>query len=669
MGCAVGHLFNLVEKEKNGWKYPVWDIEWRPSYEINKKSDFSEKYVRVLEKLAKRADEFTVACDFDIEGSTIGWNVIRFICSQKDGRRMKFSTLTKDELVASYEHASPHLDFPFIEAGETRHFVDYLYGINLSRALTLAVKKAGLFKLLSIGRVQGPALKIVVDREEDIKNFKSEPFWNIFLQGYVDEQKIVAEHILGNIFEKDKVDVILAKTKGYPAVVQSVEKKSSQVFPPPPFDLTTLQMESYRYFGVSPKETLAIAQDLYTAGLISYPRTSSQKLPASLGHRSLLEKLGKLKEYANICQELLGEKRQPVEGKKVDPAHPAIFPTGEQASLEGRQQKVYDLIVRRFLSCFAAPLEREIVKVIIEVNGELFVAKGMTIQQYGWQHIYHFAKLEEQELPVMQQGDSIQQSEISVKEDVTKPPKRYSDASLIKELEKRNLGTKSTRAQIIDNLVQRNYIKDKSLEATSLGIATVKTLMQFCPDILDEKLTRHFEEEMDAIMEGKKNMPEVLEESKRFLLQVLTHFKEHELAIGQGLLEATKETRHVLSRVAACPVCKEGELIIRSGKFGMFVVCNKYPACKTTFSVPSGALVKPSDQVCKECSFPQVMTIRKGKRPWLYCLNKVCPAKLRWREEQVKKQVAEGVVITPPKVKKEKVVKPKRVRKKVTITE
>jgi len=160
-----------------------------------------------------------------------------------------------------------------------------------------------------------------------------------------------------------------------------------------------------------------------------------------------------------------------------------------------------------------------------------------------------------------------------------------------------------------------------------------------------------------------------LEESKRFLLQVLTHFKEHELAIGQGLLEATKETRHVLSRVAACPVCKEGELIIRSGKFGMFVVCNKYPACKTTFSVPSGALVKPSDQVCKECSFPQVMTIRKGKRPWLYCLNKVCPAKLRWREEQVKKQVAEGVVITPPKVKKEKVVKPKRVRKKVTITE
>ena len=102
VGCAVGHLFNLVEKEKNGWKYPVWDIEWRPSYEINKKSDFSEKYVRVLEKLAKRADEFTVACDFDIEGSTIGWNVIRFICSQKDGRRMKFSTLTKNELVSSF---------------------------------------------------------------------------------------------------------------------------------------------------------------------------------------------------------------------------------------------------------------------------------------------------------------------------------------------------------------------------------------------------------------------------------------------------------------------------------------------------------------------------------------------------------------------------------------
>src|SRR3989338_7530814 len=268
---------------------------------------------------------------------------------------MKFSTLTKDELGSSYENAMPHLDFPLIESGETRHFADYFWGINLSRALTLAVKSAGAFKLLSVGRVQGPALKIIADRELEIKNFRSEPYWEISLDGTINKNHIKASHVSGKIFEKKKAESILKNTKGKKALISNLEEKETSQSPLPPFDLTTLQTESYRYYGISPKETLAIAQDLYTAGLISYPRTSSQKLPASLGHRSLLEKLGKLKEYANICQELLGEKRQPVEGKKVDPAHPAIFPTGEQASLEGRQQKVYDLIVRRFLSCFAAP--------------------------------------------------------------------------------------------------------------------------------------------------------------------------------------------------------------------------------------------------------------------------------------------------------------------------
>ncbi|MEK6812706.1 MAG: DNA topoisomerase, partial [Nanoarchaeota archaeon] len=241
VGCAVGHLFNLAEKEKNGWKYPVSDIEWKPSYEINKKSDFSEKYLKVLEKLAKKASEFTVGCDFDAEGSLIGWNCIRFIAHQKDGKRMKFSTLTKDELIHSYENAMPHLDFPIIEAGEARHVLDWLAGINLSRALTLAVKSAGLFKLLSIGRVQGPALKIIVEREEEIKKFKPEPYWELFLDGKAKGKEIHAVHEAGRIFDKKQASSLFKKTNQKPAIVESVEQKSSSIPPPPPFDLTTLQ--------------------------------------------------------------------------------------------------------------------------------------------------------------------------------------------------------------------------------------------------------------------------------------------------------------------------------------------------------------------------------------------------------------------------------------------
>src|SRR3989344_3939730 len=179
VGCAVGHLYSLAEKKKNGLTYPVFDIEWKPAFEIKKASEFSEKYLNVLKKLAKKADSFVVGCDLDIEGSLLGFNILRFVYHKNDAKRMKFSTLTKDELIESYEHALPHLDFPLIEAGETRHKMDYFWGISLSRALMSSIKAAGSFKILSAGRVQGPALKIVVDREREIAKFKPEPFWQV----------------------------------------------------------------------------------------------------------------------------------------------------------------------------------------------------------------------------------------------------------------------------------------------------------------------------------------------------------------------------------------------------------------------------------------------------------------------------------------------------------
>ena len=207
--------------------------------------------------------------------SLIGFNVLRIACGKKDAKRMKFSTLTKDELRESYEKASAHLDFPLIEAGETRHMMDYFWGISLSRALMASIMAAGSFKIMSAGRVQGPALKIVVDREHEIKNFKPEPFWQLELK----TKEFSAWHKKDKFFDRKEFDQVLQRTKGKDAAVVKLSTSEARHAPPFPFDLTTLQTESYRYFGISPKETLSIAQDLYTAGLISYPRTSSQKLP------------------------------------------------------------------------------------------------------------------------------------------------------------------------------------------------------------------------------------------------------------------------------------------------------------------------------------------------------------------------------------------------------
>jgi len=178
VASAVGHLFGLTYKQgQKGW--PIFEIEWEPSYE-KKSAAFTKNYYDVLNKMAKKAKEVIIATDYDIEGEVIGWNVLRFICKKNNAKRMKYSTLTKDELVKTYENPMKELDWGQAYAGETRHILDWLYGINLSRALMEAVKKTGTFKILSIGRVQGPALKIIVDREKEIANFKQEPYWEVY---------------------------------------------------------------------------------------------------------------------------------------------------------------------------------------------------------------------------------------------------------------------------------------------------------------------------------------------------------------------------------------------------------------------------------------------------------------------------------------------------------
>lgn len=641
VGCAVGHLFNLKSAD-TGWVYPTFNLEWTPSYKMHKASAFTKQYISTLQELCKKASDIVIACDFDTEGSLIGWNVIKYICKRKDGKRMKFSTLTKKELVDSYENASNHLDFPQIKAGETRHTLDALFGFNLSRALTLAVKTTGKFKILSSGRVQGPALKIITEREKEILAFKPEPFWEIELEGSANGKPLLAEHEAGKFTEKDKAESILKKTKGKKAKVAEVKKIEFLQEPPFPFDLTTLQIEAYKVFGISPKETLLIAQDLYTQGLISYPRTSSQKLPAAIQYIDVIKELQKQKDYANLCKEILKGKLKPNEGPKSDPAHPAIYATGEipKKSTE-RQQKIYDLVVKRFLATFSTPAKRQTMTIVTDVNKEKFISRGTLTLEPGWHTIYEpYVKLKEEELPDVKEGDEIKVKKISLLEKETQPPKRYTEASIIRILEKKNLGTKATRAAIIDALYSRQYINEKAIEATKLGLAAVETLTKYCPEILDEALTRKFEEEMDQIIEGKQKEEQIIKGAKEFLTKVLEKFKKNEKKIGEGLAEAALVTREELSTVAPCKVCNKGNLVLRRGKFGLFIACNQYPECKTTHSVPANALIKPVEGECPHCKSPVVLVIRKGKRPFKYCISKVCPARLAWIEEQKKKAAA-----------------------------
>lgn len=627
VACAVGHLFSVVEKNKKGWIYPIFDVEWKPSF-ASKGSEHTKAYYEVLKKLSKDANEFTLACDYDVEGEVIGERVLTFICGKKDARRMKFSTTTKDDLLDAYINVYKHIDKKLAEAGITRHELDWMWGINLSRALTLSIKEAGFgFKVLSSGRVQGPALHMLCEKEKEIAKFKPEPYWELQLLGSIHKNAIEAWHKDDKIFDKKKVDTIYKKVHAEKkGVVDSVEKRRYKHAVPVPFDLTSLQIEASTVLGMSPKLTLDVAQDLYTNSFISYPRTSSQKLPVSINYKKILSKLSK--NFVKECNYLLNLKDlKPKEGAKTDAAHPAIYPTGEfSKKITGRNAQLYELIVRRFFSVFGEDAERETVSVNIDVKEEIFIAKGTRTVFKGWHELYEkFLRIEEQTMPDVKKGDIVDISKIELLSKQTTPPKRYTQASIIKELEKRDLGTKATRAAILDNLYERGYIEGTSITVSPLGLKTDGTLEEYCPEILDEKLTRHFEEEMDSIQEGKKGHDNVIDDAKKFLTKALKHFKENELKIGKALGGINREMRDKAAYIGKCPVCKKGDLNIRRGKFGFFIACSRYEeGCSTTFKVPSMGLVKSALKNCDKCGYPIILHIRARRKPEEYCINLDC---------------------------------------------
>ena len=629
--CAVGHLYGLGQKkDEKKWAFPVFDIEWQPSYETRKTAAFSKKYLQAIKKLSKGADEFTVATDYDIEGEVIGLNVLRYACKKKDANRMKFSTLTKDDLIEAYEKKSKTLDWGQANAGETRHCLDWYNGINYSRALTAAYKTTGGFKILSIGRVQGPALKIVVDREKEIKKFEPVPFWQIELNGHVNKGDINAWHIQDKFWDKKEADKAMDNVKGKKSgVVDNVEKRQFKQQPPNPFDLTSMQVEAYRLFGIQPKETLSIAQELYTSGYISYPRTSSNQLPAKIGFSKVLSLISKQDKYKKLCSTLLKGKLTPNNGKKEDAAHPAIYPTGIVPAIgEERVAKIYDLIVRRFMSTFGEPATRETMKINVDVNKEMFLAKGTRTIEQGWFVYYgNYVRLEEEELPAVKKGDKVNVKKITLHKKETQPPKRYTPASIIKDLEKKGLGTKATRANIVDTLFHRNYVHGaKSIEATELGINTIETLEKFVPKIIDEAMTRHFEDEMEEVRAGKKKMEDVLGEAKKDIVDVIGDFRKHEGEVGESLKQAHWQAKDSMATLGNCPKCKDGSLMIRKGKYGNFCACNKYPKCKTTVSLPRGANLKATKKACEVCGYPIVKQIKK-KSARDFCLNPHCKSK------------------------------------------
>jgi len=681
---AVGHLFVLnpvKKKNSKGWIYPIFDYEWIPTY-IKKDTAWTEKYFRNIESLVKDAKEFVNAADVDTEGEVLLFNILRFLCGVKDAKRMKFSTLTKDELIESYKNMDKHIMFPMLESGLTRHELDWLWGINITRALTLALKSQAEkgFSILSSGRVQSPTLAMLLERDLEIRKFKPTPFWELQLRVKIDGMEVIAQYEKDKLWKKEEADKILKTCEGKNATVKDIKKRQYKQSPPVPFNTTDLQAEAYNQFKFSPIQTMRIAESLYQAGFISYPRSSSQKLPPSINYQKILKAIATLPQYKKFAEELLKkEKLVPKEGPREDPAHPAVYATWEVPDLKklnAQQKKIYDLVVRRTLSTFADEATRESMTVSLDVNGYKFIVVGKRTIEPGWTEIYGpYLASEEIILPDLEIGQTVKALKLEQLAKETQPPGRYSQGSILKELEKRNLGTKATRAEILQTLYDRRYIMGKSIQVTKLGEAVTKALKDYSPRILSEELTKKFDEEMEQVFNGKKKREEVVEEAKETLDDILKEFKKNEEKIGkkllEGLVEARKEERHL----GTCINCKTGELrILRSrfsGKF--FVGCSNYfkcakcgftrtackckceicgqpkgkckcswkekkwlPSCQTGYPLPGGALIQATGKVCEKCNTPIVQVWRKGRRPFRMCIEVKCPTKADWGKKKAK---------------------------------
>ncbi|HIH72953.1 MAG: DNA topoisomerase I [Thermococcales archaeon 44_46] len=659
---AVGHLFSLAPKEKT-YGYPVFDIEWVPVYVAEKGKSYAKDYIKALRELAKRADEFVVACDYDTEGEVIGYTALKYACGvdPSKAKRMKFSALTKKDLLKAWYNLEPTINFGMADAGIARHVLDWYWGVNLSRALSSAIRKAsGKWIVLSTGRVQGPTLKFLVEREREIANFVPTPYWVIKMILEKNGQQYTAVYEKDRIFNEEEAKKIVEEAKKGPAFVEKVEIKQQQRNPPHPFDLGTLQREAYSAFGYSPKKTLEIAQSLYEKSFISYPRTSSQKLPENLNYQYIIQNLAKIPDYKPHAHELLGKGvLKPVEGKKDDPAHPAIYPTGElpkPGDLSKDEQNLYDLIVRRFLAAFADPAVRESMKVIINSNNHRFILSGSRTIKEGWLKIYgKYVKFDEVLLPKFEEGERVKVIQIKREKKKTKPPARYSPASVIKKMEDLGIGTKATRAQILETLYSRGYIEGKKqIKVTPLGMKVIEALENNVPDIISVELTKEFEEKMEQIMQKKVSKEKVIEESKETLVKILKEFKQKEKEIGKKLLEtfvesqknkenkkraSTKELtaeeeesikksaekREDIIIVGKCPKCG-GDLVVKyNRKTGKrFVGCSSWPNCNVTYPLLQRGEIIPTGKTCPECGNAPIVKIKERNREYEVCLDMNC---------------------------------------------
>lgn len=614
-----GHIIELdYPPEYNDWSAtnPA-DLVHAPQVKTVK----VKSILNTIKDLASKADEIIIATDYDREGELIGMETVKEIGADMGTvKRAKFSALTKGEVETAFENLTEPNE-KLADAAEARQIIDLSWGAVLTRLISLSSGQVGK-NFMSVGRVQSPTLKLLVDRHEEIEKFVPTPFWNIV--GKFGMLAFRGDHVDNPFWDKEKADAVLAKVEGATSgTVSSYDVETKEEYRPAPFDTTQMQVEANK-IGIPPTTAMKLAEDLYTGGYISYPRTENTEYPRSLSLRAVLEKL-KDGAFKSEAEEILAqEKIVPSRGKRRTTDHPPIYPTAGASpeKMKGDKWKLYELIVRRFLATVAPNAEAEVTKCTIDVAGEKFSTEGYVLKKKGWKKYYgKYLKPNDARLPQLTVGETVDIRSMGIVESATKPPYRYNQGSLIQEMDRLQLGTKSTRHDIIGKLYSRNYVQGNYMVPTPSGIALTKALENHGGGITEPDMTAKLESDMISITDGERSLDSVVKESQDMLYNVAVKISEDQEEIGSEIKAALHSQQHI----GTCPSCGNS-LSIKRSKNGNFIGCDGYPECKRAYPMPRGALIQTTDTVCEVCGLPQLRIIRKGMPPSVQCIDPKCPS-------------------------------------------
>ncbi len=645
------------------------------------KEPTDKNVVKAIKKVAKEADELVIATDFDREGELIGLEALEEMLDAnpalgsregtRDGslkiQRARYSALTKEEIERAFSELD-ELSYPLANAGAARQDIDLLWGATLTRAVSLATRRFGS-NFLSVGRVQSPTLGLIVEREMERRAHVAKPFWELFAKFQHPDGAFEAHHTVDKFWERAEVDAALAGTSG-PGTVKSVTARKNTRRPPTPYNTTAFSTDASSRLGITPASAMRIAEDLYMDGFISYPRTDNTVYPSSLPVRELVSSLVRIKEFSAASGLLDGE-LTPTRGKKETTDHPPIYPTQaiHPGALEGPKRRVYELVVRRFLATFSPPMITESTRADIEAGDQTYFVRGSVVVDPGYAGIYTYARSSDEEIPALAEGQTLELAEPAVApgEDgagenpwivgkETQPPARISQAKLIEMMEERGLGTKATRADIIQKLFDRGYVYGNPPIPSETGIALYEAFKNYVPAMATPEMTAQLEAEMDRIAAGEMTKGSVVGESRDLLHKTWSEIEESKEDLAKVVWKGMDEDRIL----GPCKVCEEAGRkkedgsphmlrIIRAKKSGKrFVGCSGWTlddpnSCDQTFPLPQRGDVFRLEERCSICEqTPRLKVVPFRGRPWNLCLNDDCESMQEMKKRRAEREAAKA---------------------------